>query len=335
MEACLCRRGVDRMRDDAARSTQRLSLHSPLRGPATVLEGLAALLQGDAAAADPLLAAGAELCLRSGNFPGGRGVWPSVPSSPSTGATGPRAQALSDEAVTIVREGHVEAYVQATVVYAVAARAAAQAGDVQQAQSHVVASARLRPRCTAAIPWSAQFLVQLAHAYLALGDPRGARAVLRQVRRHHASSPRISAWCQSSAPSSTGCSTRDQRRVRRCIVPHRRRAAAPAAAGHPPDLPGDRRAAAPLPEHHQVRGGVGAPQAGRLVARSRPWRWRSRSACSVGRHDVEPPRRRSGRSPSVTRERAGRPRSSRWHDDARRMDATTGIGAAAAARRDT
>ena len=77
---------------------------------------------------------------------------------------------------------HLESYVEATVVYAVAARTAAMAGHVELARSYVAAGARLRPRCTAAIPWSAQFLCQLAHAYLAVGDAVGARAVLRQVR---------------------------------------------------------------------------------------------------------------------------------------------------------
>ena len=56
------------------------------------------------------------------------------------------------------------------------------AGRVEVARSYVAAGARLRPRCTAAIPWSAQFLCQLAHAYLAVGDAVGARAVLRQLR---------------------------------------------------------------------------------------------------------------------------------------------------------
>jgi LuxR family maltose regulon positive regulatory protein len=182
MEACLCREGADRMRVDAARSTERLSIRSPLRGPAIVLEGIAALLQGDTAAADPLLTAGVELCLLSGNLPGAGAALAERAVLAIDRGDRAAAVALSDEAVAVVENGHVEAYVQATVVYAVAARAAAQAGNVQLARSHVAAGARLRPRCTAAIPWSAQFLVQLAYAYLALGDPLGARAVLRQVR---------------------------------------------------------------------------------------------------------------------------------------------------------
>jgi LuxR family maltose regulon positive regulatory protein len=181
MEACLCRWGVDQMRDDAARSTRLLSIRSPLRGPATVLEGVAALLQGDLAAADSLLAAGAELSLRSGNIPGAASAVAERAIIAIERGDRAAASTLSDQAVTIVTEGHVEAYLQATVVYAAAARTAAHCGDMEQARGHVIASARLRPRCTAATPWSAQFLLQLGNAYLALGDSRGAHEVLRQV----------------------------------------------------------------------------------------------------------------------------------------------------------
>jgi LuxR family maltose regulon positive regulatory protein len=48
--------------------------------------------------------------------------------------------------------------------------------------NHAAKASRARPLCTAALPISAQFLLQLAHAYLELADPAGARAVLRQVR---------------------------------------------------------------------------------------------------------------------------------------------------------
>jgi LuxR family maltose regulon positive regulatory protein len=42
-------------------------------------------------------------------------------------------------------------------------------------------ASRLRPLCTSAFPASAQFLLELAHAQLELGDAVGARAVLHQV----------------------------------------------------------------------------------------------------------------------------------------------------------
>ena len=190
MESCLCRHGVDRMRHEADLATQQLDARSPLRGPATVLQGIAALLQGHAAA-DSLLRAGAELCLRSGNAATAAAALAERAVLAIDQGDAAAALRLADAAVTIVKEAHLELYLQATVVYAVAARAAAHDGDLEQARNHVVASARLRPLCTAATPWSAQFLVQLAHAYLALGDPRGARVVLRQVEDIMRSSPEL------------------------------------------------------------------------------------------------------------------------------------------------
>ncbi len=182
METCLCRRGVDRMRDDAGRAVELLSPWSSLRGPVIVLEALAALIQGDPMAADQLFVTGAELCSRSGNAPSHALALAerSVISLDRGDRSG--ARVLSEQAVKVVEEHHLEGYVDATLVYAVAARTAAHAGELQDARRYVAASARLRPRCTAAIPWSAQFLVQLAHAYVALGDAAGARAVLRQAR---------------------------------------------------------------------------------------------------------------------------------------------------------
>jgi LuxR family maltose regulon positive regulatory protein len=182
MEACLCRYGANRMRHDARSATEHLSTLSPLRGPATVLEGVAALIQGDPTDADRLFVTGAELCLRSGNTPGQATSLAERAVIALERGDGAGAMTLTEQAVRVVEEGHVEGYVQAMVVYAVAARTAAQAGDLQNARRFAAASARLRPRCTAAIPWSAQFLVQLAHAYLALSDAAGARAVLRQAR---------------------------------------------------------------------------------------------------------------------------------------------------------
>ena len=102
-----------------------------------------------------------------------------------------RGSALSDEAITVVTSASLDGYVQSLVVHAVAARTAARDGDVQRARAQVALAARARPRCTAAVPWSALFLLQLAHAYLALADPAGARAVLRQVRDIVLTSPEL------------------------------------------------------------------------------------------------------------------------------------------------
>ena len=49
------------------------------------------------------------------------------------------------------------------------------------AKHHAALAGRLRPVCTSAVPLSAHFLLQLAHAYLELADRPGGRTVLRGV----------------------------------------------------------------------------------------------------------------------------------------------------------
>ena len=121
MDACLCRQGVDQMRQDADRSTQQLDRRSPLRGPATVLHGIAALLQGHAAVADSLLRTGAELSLCSGDAASAAVAFAERACLAIDQGDCAAALRLSDVAVTIVRDAHIELYVHASVVYAVAA----------------------------------------------------------------------------------------------------------------------------------------------------------------------------------------------------------------------
>jgi LuxR family transcriptional regulator, maltose regulon positive regulatory protein len=63
------------------------------------------------------------------------------------------------------------------------ARIALHRGDVPEGRELVTRAARLRPLLTYALPVvSAQALVEMARAYIALADPAGARTVLRQLR---------------------------------------------------------------------------------------------------------------------------------------------------------
>ena len=94
----------------------------------------------------------------------------------------PAAVALSEQALSMVQDGEFDDYWTSALVYAWAARAAIHRGDPAAAREHVIRAARLRPLLTYALPVvSVQALLELARAYLALTDPDGARAVLRQV----------------------------------------------------------------------------------------------------------------------------------------------------------
>ena len=93
------------------------------------------------------------------------------------------ADALDAQALAIMRANQFDDYWTSAIVYAWSARVAAHRADFEQARDLVRRAARLRPLLTHALPIvSAQALLQLAHAYLALADPGGARAALRQLK---------------------------------------------------------------------------------------------------------------------------------------------------------
>jgi LuxR family maltose regulon positive regulatory protein len=94
----------------------------------------------------------------------------------------PEAAALADRALEIIRGGEFDAYWTSALVYAWAARVALFRGDLTRTREHLVRAAGLRPLLTHALPVvSVQALLELARAYVALGDPDGAHAVLRQA----------------------------------------------------------------------------------------------------------------------------------------------------------
>ncbi len=182
LEAVLLRRGVLQMRKDAEKARAGLNPQSPFFGPALYLEAMSYALSDDAPRADALLAQAVETNLRKKTFPTAVMATAERAVIAIDRRDWPSAERLAQDAFEIVQERHLESYLAAVVAYSVAARTAAHQGDVASAKSYTVLASRLRPLCTAAVPLSAHFLLQLVHAYLECADPAGARAVLRQVR---------------------------------------------------------------------------------------------------------------------------------------------------------
>ena len=182
LRAILCRAGIDEMRRDARIGWEGLSPASPYRATMLYTEGISYLLQGDPDRADPILAHAFDTASSVGALPlaalilgercivaAGRDDWPEITS-------------LARRAVAIVEDGRFEDYWTSAIVYAWAARAALHRGDISKARYYAGRAARLRPLLTYALPVVAvQALLELARAYIALGDPGGAGAVLRQV----------------------------------------------------------------------------------------------------------------------------------------------------------
>ena len=81
-----------------------------------------------------------------------------------------------------MHEGHFDDYWTSALVYAWMARVASHLGDVAAGREYVARAARLRRLLSYALPVvSVQALLEMARAYVALADPAGGRAVLRQI----------------------------------------------------------------------------------------------------------------------------------------------------------
>jgi LuxR family transcriptional regulator, maltose regulon positive regulatory protein len=180
--AILCRDGVAEMRRDARIAWDGLSPLSPYRATMLHTEALSFLLDGDPERADALFARAFEAATEAqapplaavvlaerGIIAAGRDDWAA-------------ATALADRALELIGDGEFDGYWTSALVYAWAARAALHRGNPDAARQHLTRAAGLRPLLTDALPVvSVQALLELAHGYIALGDPGGAHAVLRQA----------------------------------------------------------------------------------------------------------------------------------------------------------
>ena len=182
LRAKLCRHGVTQMRADAELALTLIPVGSPWRGPAQLLVGISHVLAGDHSRADDLLAEAVDVAEDTGATLAasvalaeramlaiGRQDWQD-------------AEALVEQARSLVGNAHLEDFVTSVVLYAVAARVAIHHGNLDQAEQDLVRAQQLRPQATHALPYYAvQARLELVRAYLALTDVAGARTVLREV----------------------------------------------------------------------------------------------------------------------------------------------------------
>ena len=183
LRALLCRDGVGEMRRDATLALEGLSPTSPYRATMLHTQGVADLLDGDLEGADPVLGDAFDAATRAGAPPLAAVVLAERGIVAAARGDWPAAEAFAERALAIVGHEGFDAYWTSALVYAWAARAALHRGDTAAARGHVTRAARLRPLLTYALPVvSVQALLELARAYVALGDPDGAQAVLDQVQ---------------------------------------------------------------------------------------------------------------------------------------------------------
>ena len=192
LRTLLCRNGVDEMRRDAHVALGGLSPLSPYRPAMLHAAGAADLLQDDLDHADLHFARAWDEATSAGVVPfipvvvAERGIVAIERNDWS------EAEALSAQALEIMRDGSLDDYWTSALVYAFTAHVASQRGDLAAARDLAGRAARLRPQLTHALPIvSVQSLLELARAYIATGDPGGASAALRQVHDIHQHRPML------------------------------------------------------------------------------------------------------------------------------------------------
>jgi LuxR family maltose regulon positive regulatory protein len=182
LRALLCRSGVEAMRMDAQLAWGGLDPASPYRAAMLHVEGLAHLLEGDPDQADTLFARAVDAATRAGSLPHVPVVLAERGIVAIERNDWVEAQALLDQALSVVEVGLFDEYWTSALVYAWAAHVVVHRGDPALAQQFVARAARLRPLLNYGLPVvSVQALLEMARAYIGLADPGGARAVLRQA----------------------------------------------------------------------------------------------------------------------------------------------------------
>ena len=144
------------------------------------MEGISHLLDGQAELAEPILA-------RVPQVAGPLGATPAASAALSEQALiamerrqWQEAGRLAEEAVAVLRAGHLDDYAMAAFVRTVAARAALHLGDAAAARRHLARAVHLRPLLTSAMP-TARCRPCSTWAASALDGIAGARAVVRQA----------------------------------------------------------------------------------------------------------------------------------------------------------
>jgi LuxR family transcriptional regulator, maltose regulon positive regulatory protein len=178
VRALLCRHGVEQMRSDADEAVHRFAAENIVQPEPLICQGLARLLSGDPHGADQSFADAVSMAEQAGAYEAlavalcersllamARNQWN-------------RAEALASQASAVGRPYGLEEPAACPVL----ARAAWHRGDTQAVRQQLVASQRLRPELTYAMPVLAvQVRIELTRVHLALADVAGARTLMQEI----------------------------------------------------------------------------------------------------------------------------------------------------------
>ena len=182
LRAQLCRRGAARMRGDAELALRTIAAESPLRTSAALLLAMSHVLLGDVERADDLLADVADEGLELGALDDVAVALGQRAAIAMARNDWVQAEGFADRALQVTRRSAMVAVPTSAFAYAVDARVALHRGEIQRAQELLTRAQELRPRLTYALPCLAvQTRLELARAYLAQADARGAETMLNEI----------------------------------------------------------------------------------------------------------------------------------------------------------
>ena len=178
----LCAGGVEQMVADGELSSSLEPAWSRLRPVALGVLGTARWMQGDRLAAVKVYTESIDAGIQTA-------AW--VPLTRMLALRAALQLDLGDwdaaaedveRSLTVIDAHNLAEYGTSAITYAVAARLALHRGDTTVARLELSKAMRLRELVSWATPWASVILrLQLIDAHLALGDPRGARIILREV----------------------------------------------------------------------------------------------------------------------------------------------------------
>ena len=259
LRAFLCRDGIEVMGADARVAYDGLSPDHPFRSSMRFVEGVALRLTGRADEADAVLVHAVDVAKAFEFDPQTALTLVERCGISADSGDWTAAAVTADEAMALVGDGTYDEYWSSAVVFACAARVAAHRRDLPGAENLLARATRLRPLLSYALPvTSVRTLLEMARAYVAIGDPPGAAEVIRQARDILQRRPELGELAREveamQALPGGGSSLTAAELARR------------APALEPPDVAGDRRPTLPLPTHGEDALDLDLSKARRVVA---------------------------------------------------------------------
>jgi LuxR family maltose regulon positive regulatory protein len=180
--AVLCRDGVEQLRRDARLARRRVPADDIWHSAATLMLGVAALLVGDADAADAHFAEAIAEAERTGAI--GTCAAALAERSLIAGADGDSeaAEAFAVRARELLQEAGIADHATSALTYAASVRSALRRNDWVRAEEDLGNAASILPDLTHALPWMAvQARLELAECHRLLAEPEAARRLAHEA----------------------------------------------------------------------------------------------------------------------------------------------------------